>query len=145
MARIEELPPRWRRFEGPSVRAGPWPMAGWRGQRRQWPPPTPALYPSASWGGIVARVRRARPALPRRFQCEQVARHNGRPPAPSCAPQLVDRPRLLVVGAHDAPVAVGLAAHHPHVDVLPAEHRDHLVGCGLEFGGPRLLAEGRAW
>ena len=61
------------------------------------------------------------------------------PPLDRSAP-IVDRNGLLVARTHDAPVAVGLAAHHDHVDVLTAEDRDWLVGRGFEPRRPRLLA-----
>src|SRR5262245_25781908 len=62
-----------------------------------------------------------------------------RPGAP--LPPLVDECRLVEVGAHDAPVAVGLAADHHDVDVFAAEHRDELVGPSLELPRPWLVAE----
>src|SRR5438034_9319327 len=54
---------------------------------------------------------------------------------------LVDRHGLLIVAAHDPPVAVRLAADDHDVDVLAPEHRDHLIGRRLQLAGPRLLAE----
>src|SRR5437762_2586184 len=57
------------------------------------------------------------------------------------SPPVVDLHGLLIVAAHDAPVAVGLAAHHHDVNVLAPEHRDQLVRPGLQLGRPRLLAE----
>src|SRR5213593_554882 len=59
-------------------------------------------------------------------------------------PPLVDRRRFLIVAAHDAPVAIGLASDNHDVDILAAEDGDQLVGGGLELRRPRLLAERRA-
>src|SRR5439155_8108703 len=64
--------------------------------------------------------------------------------APVASAPLVDRHGLLIVAAHDPPVAVRLAADDHHVDVLAPEHRDHLIGRRLQLAGPRLLAERRA-
>src|SRR4051794_30003993 len=60
------------------------------------------------------------------------------------SPPVVDLHGLLIVAAHDAPVAVRLAAHDHHVDILAAEHGNERVGLGLQLRRPRLLAEGGA-
>src|SRR4029450_3951927 len=65
------------------------------------------------------------------------------PRAALTLPPLVDRHRLLIVAAHDAPVAIGLASDDHDVNILAAEDGDQLVGGGLELRRPRLLAEGR--
>src|SRR5262245_6792265 len=59
------------------------------------------------------------------------------------SPPGVDQNRLAVLGAHDLPVPVGLAADHDDVDILFPEHRDQLV-VGPQVAGMRLLAVGGA-
>src|SRR5262249_886182 len=59
------------------------------------------------------------------------------------SPPVVDRHCLAVSGAHDLPVAVGLAANNDHVDPTLGKMVDQLVVLGLEPGRHRLLAEGR--
>src|SRR6266545_8127141 len=59
-------------------------------------------------------------------------------------PPLVDRDGFLIGAAHDAPVAVGLAPHDHDMDIFSFKDPYLFVGRGLELGGPRLLAEGRA-
>ena len=54
-------------------------------------------------------------------------------PASARLPPFIDRDGLLIVAAHNAPVPVGLAAHHDDVDVLATEHRDQLLRQGLEL------------
>src|SRR5712691_6130115 len=58
---------------------------------------------------------------------------------------VVNRDGLLVIAAHDAPVAIRLAAHHHHVDGLGTEYRNQLIWRRLELRGPGLLAKGRPW
>src|SRR5262245_9828901 len=57
------------------------------------------------------------------------------------SPPRVDRHALAVLGAHDPPVAVGLAADDHDVDVCLGKMVDQLVVLGLEPGRHRLLAE----
>src|SRR3970040_208402 len=62
---------------------------------------------------------------------------------PALSP-LIDRYRLLIITAHDAPVAVGFAADHHDVNLVGFEHLDHFVGRGLEFRRVGLLSESRS-
>src|SRR5262249_61752118 len=61
------------------------------------------------------------------------------------SPPSINRDGFSIFGAHDAPVAVGLAADHNDVDLLLGEVIDQLVVLGLEPGRHRLLAECRPW
>src|SRR5574341_655029 len=58
---------------------------------------------------------------------------------------VVHRDSLLVIAAHDAPVAVRLTAHYEDVDGLRTKHRDQFIRCRLELRGPRLLTKGCPW
>src|SRR5690242_5456792 len=59
------------------------------------------------------------------------------------SPPRVDRHGLAILRAHDAPVAVGLAADHDDVDVLLRKDADRLVLAGFQPGRHRLLPECR--
>src|ERR1700730_2793010 len=47
----------------------------------------------------------------------------------------VDRHRQAIARSHDLPIAVGLAAHHDHVDIRFREDRDQFVAGRLEIAG----------
>src|SRR5262249_3681096 len=107
-------------------------LIGRSGNAQAAPPPS---EPNSKLDAAIARARRR----PDRIEAIGTSRL---PPSLPSSPG-IDRDRLAVLGAHDAPVTVGFAADHHHVDVLLGEDADQLVFPGFEPGRHRLLAEGR--
>src|SRR5262245_20504668 len=56
----------------------------------------------------------------------------------------IHRHSLLVIAAHDAPVAVGLPADHDDVNLVGLEHFDHVVRRRFQFRRIRFFSESRS-